>query len=387
MMRLRVLRSLPQTATASKDRQVPKLSTPGRNPMAINFGRQVWGEFSAAGVPHPLWRIGWQSGLAAALPLAVALSGPTELLGFGLVGAFGASYGGTLRGRERIVVVTIMAIFLPVLALTTTAVHTIAGGSVGLPAEYGWLLVVVLAGLVVLPTLGIGPPGVTFLIVTTSIGWTRHETAGIVAPVAMALLGGVGTIGLVMALEWRSRSDTFPRASDRTKPTFNSLQVTQFSAVAIAGALCLIESLPRLDWAMLTASIMLTRGYRLPGSLARGLHRLIGTGVGLAIFAGLTARDLPPWAYLPILVILQFWIDATIAWRYALAVAGITPLVLSIGILTTNDTAPIGVRIVETLLGIASALGVVTAARSFRTPFRWRFGGQKADRSTRGQER
>lgn len=330
--------------------------------MPTRLFRQGWAEFTATGTPRPLWRIGSQSALATAIALAAALSGPTELLGFGLAGAFGASYGGNLRGRQRIAVVASMAIALPLLALATTGIHTLTGG--GQTAEYCWMLVVVASGLVILPAVGIGPPGVMFLIVTTSIGWARDESAGVGATLAIALVGCVGTIAVVTALELRGSTDTFDRGPARVKPTFDMHKFAQFSAIAIAGLLCLIISLGRVDWAMLTASIMLTRGYQLHVSAARGLHRILGTGVGLALFGVLAALHLSPWAYLPILATVQFWIESTIAWRYAVAVAGITPLVLSISMLTTDSPAPIEIRVIETALGIAAALAVAAAARA-----------------------
>ncbi|MBJ8348624.1 FUSC family protein [Antrihabitans sp. YC2-6] len=143
-----------------------------------------------------------------------------------------------------------------------------------------------------------------------------------------------------------------------------------------SGGICVILDLGRPDWAIIGAVLILHQGLDRVYGTVRGVHRFVGTALGLVVFAGLHEAGLSGYALIVVLMLLQFLIELFIASNYAIAVAFITPLALLVGSAGHADS-PIGPivrdRFVETTLGVLVALIVLWAVlpRAYRRTFRW----------------
>nr|WP_221247046.1 FUSC family protein [Gordonia humi] len=128
------------------------------------------------------------------------------------------------------------------------------------------------------------------------------------------------------------------------------------SAAAIAGTIAVVSGLGRPDWAVLGAALVLQMGPDRVHGTVRGVHRVAGTVVGVGLFAGLYALDLPIAALLAVLTVLNVLIELTISTNYAIAVMLITPLSLLIGGPSTPLAEQVRDRVLETVLGVGVAL-------------------------------
>jgi hypothetical protein len=152
-------------------------------------------------------------------------------------------------------------------------------------------------------------------------------------------------------------------------------------AVGTAGTLGVLSGSGHPHWAMAAAAVPLA-GADLPSSVRRGIHRIVGTFVGLAVTAVVLVPG--PWTLaglfprhqavvLALLVILfQFTTELFMARHYGFAMVSFTPVIL----LITQLAAPIDPgllileRAVETLVGALAGILVVVAVRrtGTRTP-------------------
>lgn len=97
-------------------------------------------------------------------------------------------------------------------------------------------------------------------------------------------------------------------------------------------------------------------------SLARGLHRTVGTLVGAALYLALAPLGANPFVLVALLTCLQFTIELVVVRNYALALVFITPLVLLITGAASggaNLAAAASERVLDTLIG--SVIAMVTA--------------------------
>ncbi|MGN7202514.1 FUSC family protein [Arthrobacter sp. SAFR-044] len=150
-------------------------------------------------------------------------------------------------------------------------------------------------------------------------------------------------------------------------------------AVGAAGTVGVLSGTGHPHWAMAAAAVPLA-GADLPSSVRRGIHRIVGTLLGLAVTAVVIIPG--PWtlaaldpalqepvhraAVLALLVILfQFATELFMTRHYGLAMVWFTPVIL----LMTQLASPIepGIliteRAVETLVGAALGILVVVAVR------------------------
>ncbi|TNB76394.1 FUSC family protein [Arthrobacter sp. BB-1] len=145
-------------------------------------------------------------------------------------------------------------------------------------------------------------------------------------------------------------------------------------AVGAAGTVGVLTGSGHPHWAMAAAAVPLA-GADLPSSVRRGIHRIVGTFVGLAVTGVVIIPG--PWSLsglfpgreavvLALLVILfQFTTELFMARHYGLAMVSFTPVIL----LMTQLAAPadplvlILERGVETLVGALVGIGVVVVVR------------------------
>lgn len=150
-------------------------------------------------------------------------------------------------------------------------------------------------------------------------------------------------------------------------------------AVGAAGAVGVITGSGHPHWAMAAAAVPLA-GADLPSSIHRGLHRIMGTLLGLVVVAVVLLPG--PWAplnFFPgaeaavlavLVMIFQFTTELFMTRHYGLAMVSFTPVIL----LMTQLAAPadpyvlIAERGIETVVGAVIGIVVVVFIRSRRAP-------------------
>lgn len=142
-------------------------------------------------------------------------------------------------------------------------------------------------------------------------------------------------------------------------------------ACLVAGAAAILLGMPRPDWAVITAAMILHQAPdRVLGSW-RALHRCIGTVLGVGLLAALAAPLQHPLALIATVALLMAATEAFLVVNYAVAMVFITPLAMILG----EQAAPVSTaeaainRILETLLGVGVAVIVLwaLAPHSYRT--------------------
>jgi uncharacterized membrane protein YccC len=150
-------------------------------------------------------------------------------------------------------------------------------------------------------------------------------------------------------------------------------------AVGAAGTAGVLTGSGHPLWALAAAAVPLA-GADLPSSVHRGIHRIIGTLLGLVIVAVVLVPG--PWAplrFFPgaeaavlalLVIVFQFTTELFMTRHYGLAMVSFTPVIL----LMTQLAAPadphvlIAERGVETLVGAVTGILVVVFIRSRRAP-------------------
>nr|WP_240963374.1 FUSC family protein [Antrihabitans stalactiti] len=147
-------------------------------------------------------------------------------------------------------------------------------------------------------------------------------------------------------------------------------------ASGVAGSVGILLDLGRPDWAVISAVLVVHQGPdRIVGTV-RGLHRLVGTVVGLALFAVAYQVGATGAALVLLLMVLMFLIDLMIARNYGVAVMFITPVALLIGGVGASGgpiAAPMRDRLIETLIGVVVALATLwlVVPRAHRHNLKW----------------
>jgi Fusaric acid resistance protein-like len=138
--------------------------------------------------------------------------------------------------------------------------------------------------------------------------------------------------------------------------------------VAIAGAVATTSGVGRPYWAMVAAVVPLM-AHDFGSQVVRGLHRVIGTFIGLGVAWLLLELDLPAAAVVAVVAALQLATELLVARNYALALVCITPLAL----LIVHLAAPVvpikdllGDRGLETVIGVTIGLLVGYATKPRR---------------------
>ncbi|MEU1950703.1 FUSC family protein [Nocardia rhamnosiphila] len=134
-------------------------------------------------------------------------------------------------------------------------------------------------------------------------------------------------------------------------------------AALLAGCSTVALDLGRPDWAVLTVTVLLHQGPDRVRGTYRGVHRIGGTALGLALFAALYALEPRNWALVLILMTLQFAIEMFVARNYGLAVVFITPLALLMGGGGQyGDIFPVlRDRLLESVIGVVIGLAALWA--------------------------
>lgn len=332
-----------------------------------------------------------RAAISVFVPLALlGLLGHHELSMFAAFGAFTALYGRTVDYPER------------------AGMQIWAGGcltvSVGLGVVVSGLehraVIVVLAGAllaaVVSPLsdgLGWHPPGPLFPLFAFSVCASAGQGLAQL-PIALAVaLGSVLfslLVGQVGALAHRERFG----APVIRRPALLSGVAERGAvrhlfryvlAVTLAGGVATLIGGTHPYWAMV-AAVAAMGGPDLAARLIRGVHRVVGTLLGLVLAAALLSWYPQGFVLIVVIALLQLVTELLVGRNYALACVFITPLALAMGQLA--EERPVGPLLIdrgwETALGAVIAMLILILIPSPRGPGRHRARGRWPLRRRRG---
>ncbi|GAA4544580.1 FUSC family protein [Pseudonocardia xishanensis] len=321
-----------------------------------------------AGAHRPALRCGISVGLPM---VALLAAGRVDLLGAAAFGAFTAIYARGLTvpartaqqavvgaGLTASVVVGLLAAHLPawqgLIMLVGVAVAATVAGQVVDWKPGGPLFFVFAAGAFA------GAPAFGFAAALQVVAVTAGTAA-------FAVL--VGSAGAVRPTHVRAAAPLVAvplRAAVRREIVLEVLL-----ACAVTAPLAVLLGVEHVYWALIAAVVPLSVA---AGRVARGLHRVAGTLLGLVVAVPLLAAHPPGWAIVLVAVVLQVGAELFVLRNYGLALVFITPLALVVG--STMHPAPIGDlladRLLATVAGVAVALLVVSGGWCLRTTHRAR---------------
>jgi hypothetical protein len=328
--------------------------------------------------------------LLSAWALGLGVAGTTSV-----IGAFAIVYGESGRAASHVRVVLGYGLVLMVAAASGAGL-----GALTATTTRGTADAIFVAAMVAIAAITAGlvkayrtrPPG-SFLIVL-SFELSAAVTMQGVHPVALMAAGAVGAaaalgsavlvgpVGLrsgrdhddplrsrwsnpsrVAAANAVADADADGAARGHRRDVAAALAVRLAVAGGLAGTAALACGLPRPDWAVMSAVMVLHQGPgRTVGSI-RGLHRLVGTVLGCGVFVVLSAAAPHP-AVVAVAVAVMFTLgDLFLARHYGIAMAFITPMAMAIGNehLSANASHAAGTRVAETVIGVVAALAVLNA--------------------------
>ena len=211
-----------------------------------------------------------------------------------------------------------------------------------------------------------------------------------VASASFSLL--VGLAGWLRVRAWKSGATR--RAPALTPPLRQAAVVhaaRYVTAVGVAGSIGVLSGSGYPHWAMAAAAVPLA-GADMPSAVHRGIHRIVGTFLGLGVVAlVLFPGPLSPVQYFPattVLVLLviacQFCTELFMARHYGWAMVFFTPVILLMTELAahTDPGRLITERAAETLVGALTGIAVVVLIRSRKRRSRKRRPGRPAGASS-----
>ena len=339
---------------------------------AQGAGREFAAAFRSLFVLNPgpggrLW-IAIRAALSMGIPLvAMTLVGRPDIgLQMG-AGAFLALFFASRPARER-------ARALPVIGVVLLACAGL--GSVLVPVP-----VASAVGLVVVAVLGsgfafgyrMGAPGPVFFVLMYGLAGTItavRDGARVTEPMAFlaALSGGLlfAYVLAVLPLVRRSerQREARPLAEILPGPWLGRGElwlIVRVAIVATAGTLVSVLWVdPTRAYWTVAAGVAVIGMSTVPNhSVARGLHRTLGTLVGAAVYLAIAPLAGIPWLFVFLLPLLQFIIEIIVVRNYGLALVFITPLVLLIVGAAAGGTDHVAAaveRLLDTACGSALAM-------------------------------
>lgn len=322
--------------------------------------------------------IATQAGLAMGLPITIyTLAGRPQLGLLASTGAFTALYLATRSRQDR-------AKFLPLIALGLVASSAI--GVATASSLVGSLIALFVVAAVSAPLcfgLGVGPPGALFFILITGVSSrltapTRLEGAAIPGELVLGMLA-VGCLiaylvvlaPLVVPRVRRRATDVYGRRGPLRFRFDDPSRVIVFRLV-VASAIAVLIAAPlgvhRVYWVLLTVVAILQNGHHIRLTALRGIHRILGTILGVGLFA-IVALLNPTGLWLAgLLAVLQFAVEMIVIRNYGLALVLITPLALTIAAQghTEKLVDVVRDRVLDTLIGGAIALLVLLLSLTLR---------------------
>jgi hypothetical protein len=320
------------------------------------------------------WPVALQAAIAIALPtVGFALAGHADLGLLASPGAFTALHIADRTRRERAVLLPLFAAGL----VAATAIGVAVSGT--LIASLVGLFAVVIASSVITLGFSTGPPGGMFFVLVTGV--SSHLAAPASrggAGVDGLMLIGLVAVGALLAylvvvvplLVPSVRRPDLARHGDRVRMRFSLSESDRviLTRIAVAAAAAALLAAPlgilRAYWVMVAVVVILQNGHRVKLTAIRAIHRVLGTVVGVGLFAIIMLWNPHALVLALLLVALQFAVEMVIVRNYGLALILITPLALTIAAQGAVDNVGevIAERILDTLLGAGIALVVLAAS-------------------------
>ncbi|CAN5169975.1 hypothetical protein BH11ACT2_BH11ACT2_05060 [soil metagenome] len=317
------------------------------------------------------WRIALQAALSIGIPaVGFALAGRADLGLLASTGSFTALHLAMRSRHERL-------LWLPFIGaglIIATAIGAAASANFALTVVALFLVAVVASVL----CLGwaMGPPGGMFFMLAAGVGARLagpKSGGGDALPfaivVGMVAVGAVVAYGVVAAplLVPRVRRFNAQLRSEQSHRRFAIDPVTRLIIVriTIAAAIGAIAAAPlgvhRVYWVLLTVIVILQNGHQVRFGATRAVQRVLGTFVGLGVFALVLVWNPRDLVLAFFLTLLQFLVELIVVRNYGFALVLITPLALVIATQGTSvDVGQIvGERVFDTVLGSAIALAVL----------------------------
>ncbi|MBM7516730.1 FUSC family protein [Nocardioides nitrophenolicus] len=286
-------------------------------------------------------------------------------------GAFAAIYGGAVPYRRR---------WRQQVALAVVLTGAVATGSLAATSEHRAWWAVLVAAL----WSGIGaagsdrwrwrPPGPVFLVFAAATCASVPTELGRV-PVAIGVCAATAAFAVTLAVVETAievRRGDVPEHPPPLPPLPPGRQrlhaVRCVVVVLVAGGLMTSTGLAHPYWAMVAAVVPLA-ATTLRQQVARGVHRVIGTLLGLVLAGLLLVLPLPALATIVVVALLQAGTELVVTRHYGLALVLITPLALLVTDLAHPEPLGelLGSRFVETAVGAAIGLGAAVLTRRRRT--------------------
>ncbi len=315
---------------------------------------------------EPRWPIALQATVVMVVPLLVgAAVGRIDLGLLACVGAFTVPYFAALPRLERLrlrPLAGLMLVASSALGATLGPYHALTG--VGLVA------VAIVVGIAA-HGYRLGPPGPLFPVIV--YGMSAHATANgeawvtivgwVAAGCTFAVIASIAP--LVRRVHWQVKPRPLSVLLARPEWDRGAKElVLRTAIVAIAGtAISMLYTDPERAYWTVAAGVVVVGV--MPGrgiAVTRGLHRTVGTIVGVGIYLALGSLPMTPWMLAVTLGILQFVTELAITRHYAVTTAAVTPLALIIVTSATGDfgsAAVVGERVLDTVVG--AGLAVLTA--------------------------
>lgn len=316
-------------------------------------------------------RVAVRASVSVLVPLLVLWS--TDHLEWSIYatfGAFASLYGRERTGRARLA--------LQVEAGVTQVAVVTLGVLVGQFDQRAWIAIpvaaLVAAGASYESSLrGWHPPGSLFQVFAFATVAAAPATAGDLVPAVLVCTGSAlfaVLVGYAGPAVRRVRQAAEPQPD---RPIGGAVEgLTRYAlqsgvGVLVAGTIATTAGIGRPYWAMVSAVVPLV-ARDLGAQLTRGLHRIVGTGLGLLVAWALLALDVQGLVLVLVVAVLQAGAELVVGRNYALALVCVTPLAL----LMVHLVVPVPTRElladrgVETVIGVAVgvAVGYLSRPRS-----------------------
>ncbi len=302
----------------------------------------------------------------------LAVAGRLDWSIYATFGAFACVYGGSRPRPERWRTQAFLGLLL------TAAVAS--GALVGLSDQRRWLAIPVVAlwataGAVLSDRYSWRPPGPLFVVfaVATCSAIPTTPPVVLIALGLAALTAAFAVLLGVLEARWLPGRSWRPPPPGLPPPPAHRQRIQAIRcavAVAIAGLISTTAGIPHPYWAMIAAVVPLA-ARPLRAQLVRGVHRTLGTLVGLAVAAALLVAPLPVAVTIALIAVLQGTAELLVIRNYGLALVAITPLsLLSMQLANPQPVPALLVdRLVETLIGVAVGLVVAIVTRDRTVSF------------------
>ncbi|GAA1963697.1 FUSC family protein [Nocardioides panacihumi] len=310
-------------------------------------------------------RIAIRASVSVLVPLLVLLwTGHLEWSIYAVFGAFTSLYGRERTDRARLT--------LQVEAGVTQVAVVTLGVLVGISDQRAWISIPIAAAVAVGASYestrrGWHPPGSLFQVFGFAAVASAPATGADVLP-AVLVAGGSALFSVLVGIAGpavrRVRLAPGPPALP-DRPIGGAVEgvwryaLQSGAGVLVAGSIATSAGIGRPYWAMVSAVVPLV-ARDLSVQLTRGLHRVIGTGLGLLVAWALFALDVQGLALVLLVAALQAGAELLVGRNYALALVCVTPLAL----LMVHLVAPVPThelladRGVETVIGVAVGVAV-----------------------------